>query len=282
MTRVSESYRRIRNTLRFLLANLSDFNSKINMVDANDLIEIDKYALIMLKNLQTKIVDEIYPSYQFHLLVQELVGFCSESLGGFYLDILKDRLYTSKVDGFARRSAQSVLYHIANALLLMLSPILCFTADEAWECLHNNSEDSTLYHTNYIIPDVLSEDTILTKWDMVYKSRELVFKELESSRIAGVIGSSLQANLVINASNDLYQVLHSFGEDLKFVYMVSGVILHNSNTDTTKIVVTQSKAVKCERCWHYADNVGSNPEHSTICSRCVDNLFGSGECRNLA
>lgn len=282
MKRVSESYRRIRNTLRFLLANLSDFDPKINMVDANDLVEIDKYALIMLKNLQVKIVDEIYPNYQFHLLVQELVGFCSENLGGFYLDILKDRLYTSKVDGFARRSAQSVLYHIINALLLMLSPILCFTADEAWECLYNDIEDSTLYHTNYIIPEILSKDKILARWDIVYKSRELIFKELESKRVSGVIGSSLQAHLVINASSDLYNVLHVFGGDLKFVYMTSEVSLYNSNTDTTTISVTQSEDRKCERCWHYSDTVGSNEEHSTICSRCVDNLFGSGEHRILA
>ena len=293
--RVSESYRRIRNTLRFLLANLSDFDYKQDMIAPSDLIEVDKYALITLKNLQQKIVDVVYPNYQFHVVVQELVGFCSEYLGGFYLDMLKDRLYTGRTNGFARRSAQSVLYHIANSLLLMLSPILCFTADEAWECLHNDTHDSTLYHTNYVIPEIYLAssstqslegatyvEAIWQKWNKIYAFREVVLKELENNRAAGVIGSSLQAELIINANSELYLILSSLGNDLKFAYMVSKVVLRQSSSANTTVEVIASIAPKCERCWHYSDSVGENTEHATICDRCIENLVGSGESREFA
>ncbi len=281
MKRVSESYRRIRNTLRFLLANLVDFDIKKDAVELDNLVEVDKYALIMLEKLHQRVVNEIYPSYQFHLLTQELVAFCSENLGGFYLDMLKDRLYTSKVDGHARRSAQTTLYHIANSLILMLSPILCFTADEAWEFLRNDKSDSTLYHTFYVIPQIKDKVEISACWDRIYQFREVVLKELENKRADGIIGSSLQAEIKIKATEDLFSVLNYLSNDLKFAYMVSKVELQQGSENLVEVMV--SNAVKCERCWHYSETVGKNNEHMTICERCVANLTThGGEKRTFA
>lgn len=282
MKHIADSYRRIRNTLRFLLANLVDFDSKLDMVAIDDLVEIDKYALIRLQEVQQRVVEDLYPNYQFHLIVQDLVNFCSEDLGGFYLDVLKDRLYTVKAAAHARRSAQTVIYHLACALSLMLSPILCFTADEVWEELHHDSSDSTLYHTFYTLPEVDKENkkSILQRWGMISEFRTMILKELENYRSKGEIGSSLQANLVINATKELFDVLASLGGDLKFVYMVSEVKLNLA--DEISIVVNPSQAVKCERCWHYSDTVGADKEHSTICSRCVTNVRDRGEIRKFA
>lgn len=280
LKRVSESYRRIRNTLRFLLANLNDFNIANDAVAVNEMVEIDRYALAYMSKLQGKIVNELYPSYQFHLLVQELVGYCSEELGGFYLDVLKDRLYTSKANGHARRSAQTALYHITKALLGMLSPILAFTADEAWEVLVHDADDSTLYHTHYELPEVANNIELLAKWANVQDFRKVVLKELEEKRTSGLIGASLQAELVIYADNELYPVLFAIGDDLKFAYMVSKITLVNS--DMNRVEVIASDSVKCERCWHYSSDIGHNADHPTICGRCADNLVGDGEIRKNA
>ncbi|HLX53567.1 MAG TPA: class I tRNA ligase family protein, partial [Aquella sp.] len=278
--RITDSYRRLRNTIRFLLANLSDFNFERDAVALSDMIEIDKYAIVYLSGLQDKIVNDLYPDYQFHLIVQELVTYCSEELGGFYLDVLKDRLYTSRVDGLARRSCQTALYHISRTLLLMLSPILAFTSDEAWEILVNDAQDSTLYHLHHKIPSVKLGESYLVKWAQIRDFRSQVLKELETKRISGIIGSSLQANLLINADANLYPGLLSLGEDLKFAYMVSTVTLKLAKENSVEVSV--SDAAKCERCWHYLDSVGKNHEYPTICSRCVENVVGNGEVRTFA
>lgn len=280
IARVSDAYRRIRNTLRFLLANLVDFNLETDGVAIDKLVEVDKYALIMLKQLQDKIVKQTYPTYKFHLTIQELVRFCSEDLSGFYLDMLKDRLYTAAKTGHARRSAQTALHHIVTSLILMLAPVLCFTAEEAWEALYGDSTDSTLYHTYHKIPGVANHQVVNDKWNQVYQFREKVLKELENKRTAGIIGSSLQAELIITAPNDLYAVLSSLGPDLKFAYMVSKVTLHAGENEQIEVIA--SSAAKCERCWHYSDTVGANQEHELICSRCVDNLLSDGEVRTFA
>ncbi len=280
LKRVSESYRRIRNTLRFLLANLNDFDIANDAVAVNEMVEIDRYALAYMSKLQGKIVNELYPSYQFHLLVQELVGYCSEELGGFYLDVLKDRLYTSKANGHARRSAQTALYHITKSLLGMLSPILAFTADEAWEVLVHDADDSTLYHTHYELPESANNIELLAKWANVQDFRKVVLKELEEKRTSGLIGASLQAELVIYADNELYPILLALGDDLKFAYMVSKITLVNG--ETNKVEVIASSSVKCERCWHYSSDIGHNVDHPTICVRCAENIVGNGELRKFA
>ena len=280
LKRVTESYRRIRNTIRFLLSNLTDFNFDRDSLSVDNLLEIDQYALAYLAKLQDKITNQLYPSYQFHLIVQEIVTYCSEELGSFYLDVLKDRLYTSKADGHARRSAQTALWHISKALLLLLSPILAFTSDEAWEVLIKKESDSTLYHLHHNLPLSSHADSLLTKWMAIREFRVLVLKELENKRTAGLIGASLQAELIIKADDGLYPILASLGQDLKFAYMVSKVILEKA--DVTSVEVFVSKEVKCERCWHYSDTVGSNDEHQTICSRCHENIAGNGEKRTVA
>ncbi|MDD3265784.1 MAG: isoleucine--tRNA ligase [Burkholderiales bacterium] len=280
MKRMSESYRRVRNTLRFLLANLNDFDINKDAIAIDDMIEIDRYAIAYATKLQSKIVDELYPIYQFHLIVQELVGYCSEELGGFYLDMLKDRLYTSKADGHARRSAQTALYHITKALLGMLSPILAFTADEAWEVLVGNENDSTLFHIQHKLPMINKSGELLDKWFKLQDFRSIVLKELEAKRAEGLIGASLQAELNISADDELYPLLSSIDSDLKFAYMVSKINLTKANSNAVTVKV--SEAVKCERCWHYSNDVGNDATHPTICGRCVDNVSGNGEIRKFA
>ena len=283
MKRITDSYRRIRNTLRFLLANLNDFDAAKDSIALNEMVEVDRYALAYAAQLQDKITNQttgLYSSYQFHLIVQELVTYCSEELGGFYLDVLKDRLYTSKADGHARRSAQTALYHITRALLGMLSPILAFTSDEAWEVLVNDANDSTLYHVHHQLPILDNASELVAKWSKIQEFRISVLKELENKRTAGLIGASLQAELVINADAELYTLLNSVGTDLKFAYMVSKITLVTA--DVTSVEVLVSEQQKCERCWHYTADVGSNSEHPTICARCVENVVGSGETRHTA
>ena len=279
MKRITDSYRRIRNTVRFLLANLNDFKLERDGVAVTEMLEVDRYALAYLQQLQDKVTTQLYSSYQFHLVVQELVTYCSEELGSFYLDLLKDRLYTAKADGTARRSAQTALHYIARSLLTMLSPILAFTADEAWEVLVEDASDSTLYHTYPQLPAVTEQAQLLMKWTMVQDFRQTVLKELEHKRTAGEIGASLQAELIIHAEDELYQVLDSIGQDLKFAYMVSKVTLHKGAENTVTVVVSQN--AKCERCWHYDENIGTIAEHPTICPRCVENVAGAGEIRQF-
>jgi isoleucyl-tRNA synthetase len=283
MKRITDSYRRIRNTLRFLLANLNDFDAAKDGVALSEMVEVDRYALAYATQLQDKLTNQtsgLYSSYQFHLIVQELVTYCSEELGGFYLDVLKDRLYTSKADGHARRSAQTALYHITRALLGMLSPILAFTSDEAWEVLLNDANDSTLYHVHHQLPQADNASELLAKWSKIQEFRISVLKELENKRTAGLIGASLQAELVINADAELYALLNSVGTDLKFAYMVSKITLVAAAATSVEVLVSEQQ--KCERCWHYTADVGSNSEHPTICARCVENVVGSGEIRHNA
>jgi isoleucyl-tRNA synthetase len=283
MKRITDSYRRIRNTLRFLLANLNDFDAAKDSVALSEMVEVDRYALAYATQLQDKLTNQtsgLYSSYQFHLIVQELVTYCSEELGGFYLDVLKDRLYTSKADGHARRSAQTALYHITRALLGMLSPILAFTSDEAWEVLLDDASDSTLYHVHHQLPQADNASELLAKWSKIQEFRISVLKELENKRTAGLIGASLQAELVINADAELYTLLNSVGADLKFAYMVSKITLVAAAATSAEVLVSDQQ--KCERCWHYTADVGSNSEHPTICARCVENVVGSGEIRHNA
>jgi isoleucyl-tRNA synthetase len=166
LKRVTESYRRLRNTLRFLLANLSDFDPLENAVPFGEMLELDQYALLMARQVQEKVAGELYTRYAFHHAMQEVVNYCSEDLGAFYLDIIKDRLYTTKADSRARRSAQTALYHLSRSLLLMIAPVLCFTADEAWEVLTKSEEESTLYHTWHEFPALTaaSEQALQQKW----------------------------------------------------------------------------------------------------------------------
>jgi isoleucyl-tRNA synthetase len=274
---VTESYRRLRNTIRFLLANLTDFDLARDGVAVDNLLEIDRYALAQTRALQSRLTGDLYPRYAFHHAMQDIVTFCSDDLGAFYLDILKDRLYTTAADSSARRSAQTALWHITRALLLWLQPVLCFTSDEAWAVFSGDAEDSALFHTWHALPEVAGEAELLARWSALRAVRANVNKLIEDQRVANVLGSSLQAEVDIVADAELYPLLASLGDDLKFVLIVSKVTL--SAGEHTAISVRASEAQKCERCWHWRDDVGAHAEHPTLCGRCVSNLFGDGEAR---
>ncbi|MBV8679694.1 MAG: isoleucine--tRNA ligase [Aquitalea sp.] len=282
LKRVTESYRRLRNTLRFLLANLSDFDPLDNAVPFGEMLELDQYALLLARQVQERVVGELYTRYAFHHAMQDVVNYCSEDLGAFYLDIIKDRLYTTKADSHARRSAQTALYHISRSLLLLIAPVLCFTADEAWEVLTKSEEESTLYHTWHEFPALTdaSEQALQQKWDAIRALRAQINKQIEALRSADQLGSSLQAELDIEAEGDLFQQLASLGEDLKFVLIVSAARVREATT--TSITVTPSVYQKCDRCWHYRADVGSHAGHGAVCGRCVDNIDGKGESRTHA
>ncbi|MDO4997290.1 MAG: isoleucine--tRNA ligase [Neisseria sp.] len=280
LKRVTESYRRLRNTLRFLLANLSDFNPIEHAVPQADMVEIDRYALILARQLQDKLAGDYYPRYAFHFAVQDIVHFCSEDLGAFYLDILKDRLYTTKTDSHARRSAQTALYHITRSLVLLMSPILCFTAEEAWELIGGGSEDSVLYHTLHDFPTMpsASEAELLAKWQAIREVRAAVNAAIEPLRADKSVGSSLQAEVAITAPADLVDYLNALGDELRFALLVSKVSVKVGDALAAEVKVSAGE--KCERCWHYTADVGSVAEHATICHRCADNIDGTGETRD--
>jgi len=274
LRRVVESYRRIRNTLRFLLANLDDFDRQSHLLPVTEWLEIDRYALQIAARLQEQVTRD-YDDYAFHLVMQKLQAFCSEDLGGFYLDILKDRLYTAGKNSKARRSAQNALYHITHGLLRLLAPVLSFTADEAWAILTREPGDSVMLRTWYAFPEPGME--LLDRWEKIRAIRAEVQKELETVRAAGRIGSSLQAEVEIHGDGERFEVLNSLGDDLRFV-MITSQAKAVRNADAC-IVVTASSYRKCERCWHYRADVGHDPAYPDICSRCTANLFGTGEPR---
>jgi isoleucyl-tRNA synthetase len=280
LKRVVESYRRLRNTLRFLLANTADFDPRTDLVAPAEWLEIDRYALALTRGL-TGQVREDYARYEFHLVASKLQFFCSEDLGGFYLDILKDRLYTCTAGSHARRCAQSALHYIAHTVLRLMAPILSFTAEEAWAVLHPGADESVFFHTwNEVVPVQPDESALIDKWTRVREVRGLVQKELEALRQAGSIGSSLQAEVTLYAPADDHALLSTLGDDLRFVLITSQARLVPGAE--LSVEVAPSAQAKCERCWHYRSDVGSDADHPTICGRCVDNLFGAGEARSHA
>ena len=281
LKRVTESYRRIRNTLRFLLANVADFNPAKHGMPVEEWLEIDRYALAMAAKLQNEELLKHYEQYEFHYVVQKLQTFCSEDLGGFYLDILKDRLYTAGTDSPARRSAQNALYHITHSLLRLMAPILHFTAEEAWTAFTSKDDDSVLFHTWHEFPTVEEPEPLLAKWEMLREFRARVTKELETVRVSGAIGSSLAAEVEVHvAPGPLLDELKALGDDLRFVLITSQARVVEAAEE--KVVVTASSHQKCERCWHYRDDVGADAGYPTLCGRCVSNLFGVGEPREYA
>ena len=282
LKRVVESYRRIRNTLRFLLANLADFNSDTDIVEEEQWLEIDRYMLAFTREFQDQLIQN-YHRNEFHVVVYKLHYFCSEDLGGFYLDVLKDRLYTATTTGVPRRSAQSALFHITHSLVRLLSPILSFTAEEVWEHLTSKDGDSVLLHTWYKFPSQTDTKLLLQRWTRLRELRSEVQKQLEESRAQGIIRSSLSAVVKIYTSGDDFSLLNSLGDDLRLVLVVSEVdLIQVENSSEKGIFVTPSTHSKCERCWHYRKDVGYKTDHPTICARCVSNLFGPGEERKFA
>ncbi|MED5618707.1 isoleucine--tRNA ligase [Ideonella sp. BN130291] len=275
LARVVDAYRRIRNTLRFLLANTSDFDAKKDAVPLDKLLEIDRYALSRAAQLQAEVLAH-YEVYEFHPVVAKLQVYCSEDLGAFYLDVLKDRLYTTKADSHARRSAQTALWHITNGMLRWMAPFMSFTAEEAWKVF--NGGETIFTETYWQFP--AQDDALLAKWARIREVREVVNKEIETLRAAGSVGSSLQANVALSAAAEDEALLRALGEDLKFVLITSRAEVKTGSE--LQVQVSPSADPKCERCWHYRADVGSDAAHPTICGRCVSNLFGAGEPRTVA
>jgi isoleucyl-tRNA synthetase len=285
LKRVAESYRRIRNTMKFLLANIEDFDASKDLLPVEEWLEIDRYALHLVQKLQTEILAD-YDKYEFHLAVQKFVSFCSEDLGSFYLDILKDRLYTAGETSHARRAAQSALHHITHCMMRLMAPILSFTANEIWQTLKLDAEKSVFEGAWYALPSHgLSEEDVLS-WEDAVNVRQIANKAIELEREKGLIGSSLQADLTIFADGKTYEALSILGDDLRFVFITSKAVVVKRDPDKHPMPlmfnVSPSEHKKCDRCWHYRAEVGSHAEHPSICGRCVSNLFGAGEARKYA
>jgi isoleucyl-tRNA synthetase len=287
LKRVVESYRRVRNTLYFLLGNLSDFDPAHDSVASGELAEIDRYAIALMAQVQRDVLAD-YEKFLFHPAVSRLVSFCSEDLGAFYLDILKDRLYTTGRHSQARRSAQTALWHITEAMTRLLSPFLSFTANEAWQSLHQKEapSDPTVFEQQaHDLPEIAESDALLLKWQAIRDARAEVLKAIEVEREAGRVGSSLGAGVSIAAGTAIAQTLQSLGDSLKFVMITSEASLHaDPGLAPMAVAATVSPLshAKCNRCWHLRPDVGTDRAHPGLCGRCVSNLFGKGETRAIA
>ncbi|MBA4741936.1 MAG: isoleucine--tRNA ligase [Azoarcus sp.] len=282
LDRVVETYRRLRNTLRFLLANTSDFDFAADGVAPDQLLDIDRYALAHLAGLQQQITAD-YERYEFHRIVQALQHYASEDLGAFYLDVLKDRLYTTQPDSLARRSAQTALWHITQAVTRLMAPILSFTAEEIQALIGSGADDSVMLHTWHDIPTIDDAQALTARWTLIREARAEAQKVLEDLRGAGDIGASLQANVRIRAAGERFEALAGLGDDLRFVMITSGVELVRVASEAEQGVEARaSEHAKCERCWHYRADVGAHADHPQLCGRCHGNLYGQPEVRRHA
>lgn len=279
LKRVVESYRRIRNTLRFLLANTSDFRFAEHAVAVEDMLELDRWAVAYTNRFQ-KQVREQYAQYSFHNVVTMLQTFASTDLGSFYLDVLKDRLYTCGAESKSRRSAQTALYYITQTFIKLMAPVLSFTAEEAFAVFSPNESETVFTEVFEDLPASADEEALLAKWEKIREVRAEVQKAIENERAKGDVGSSLQAVGTLVCPKDLYEVLSTLGDELRFVMIMSSIELVEG--DEVRVEIRPSQHAKCARCWHYVESVGENAEHPTICGRCASNLFGAGEKRLFA
>jgi isoleucyl-tRNA synthetase len=283
LKRVVESYRRIRNTLRFLLANTSDFDVASHAVPVERMLEIDRYALAMTAQFQAEVLAS-YDRFEFHPAVSRLQTFCSEDLGAFYLDILKDRLYTTAENSAARRSAQTALWHITSSVLRLMAPFLSFTAEEAYS-IFSPGRTTIFAEVYHELPGVPGHEALLAKWARIRELRAAVQPRLEENRASGALGSSLQADVSLMASGVDHEMLQTLGDELKFVLITSSATLTKSpaaEPGPMSVTVNVSPHRKCDRCWHWRADVGADSAHPTLCGRCVTNLFGAGEVRRVA
>ena len=289
----SDAYRRVRNTVRFLLANINGFDPDKDAVPFDKMLELDKWAVSCAAKTQKTIL-KAYEDYDFHAVVQTLMNFCSIQMGSFYLDIIKDRQYTAKADGLARRSCQSALYLIVEALLRWMAPILSFTAQEAWETMPGSREEFVFTAKWFEGLSELDENSRFNSayWDRILAFRGEANRAVETARNAGVIGGSLEAELSIFARDELKADLELLQDELKFLLITSKADLVDGDAPADAFVseslkcaftVKKSQAHKCERCWHYEDDVDSDHDHPGLCHRCVENIeTEGGEERHFA
>lgn len=294
LNRMSDSYRRIRNTMRFLLSNLNGFDPDVHLIPTKDLLALDQWVIDRALSLQNDIRDA-FDNYQFHTVYQRLHNFCTTELGGFYLDVVKDRQYTTQADSHARRSAQTAMYHIAEAMTRWIAPVLSFTAEEIWHKLPGPHSDTIFTETYYEGLQELPSNALLSAsdWDNIVAIRIEVSRALEALRVDRKIGSSLDAEVVLYADAAMLELLGRLKDELRFVMITSYARvepLESKTVDAGKadldtgelwIVATASTRTKCVRCWHHREDVGVSDSHPELCGRCVENVDGSGEPRDF-
>jgi isoleucyl-tRNA synthetase len=288
LNRTADAYRRIRNTARFLLSNLNGFTPADNLVAVDDMLALDQWVLGRAAELQTEI-EAAYHSYNFHAVYQKITHFCSQDLGGFYLDIIKDRQYTCGADSLPRRSAQTAMYHLIETMTRWMAPILSYTADELWEHIPGNRAESVQLDVWYDIPQAKATSMTADYWAQIMAVKQAVNKSLELQRNEGVIGGSLSAEITLYAAPELYAQLLQLGDELRFVLLTSKASLvasENGGAETElaglRLDIHATEHVKCERCWHHREDVGVVAAEPELCGRCVDNVSGAGEVRKFA
>ena len=301
LKRTADAYRRIRNTARFLLANLGKvgeagaFAPADNMVAADKLLPLDAWAVARAAELQREL-QSAYDEYDFHVIYQKLLKFCSIDMGSFYLDVIKDRQYTTQADSLARRSAQTAIYHVLEAMSRWMAPILSFTAEEIWQNMPGERGGSVFLESWYSFPAQELGEMGLGYWSEVMEVRDAVNRELEQLRNAGEIGANLQAEVTLICGSEIHDKLARLGDELRFVLITSTADIQLAAQESPAeaahyklesgneiwVVVAASSHQKCTRCWHYREDVGSHADHPELCGRCVENVAGNGETRNFA
>ena len=302
LDRMSDAYRRIRNTARYLLSAINDFDPELHTVAPEDMLELDRWAIDCALRTQATI-DEAYDAYQFHTVYQTINHFCSVDMSSFYLDIIKDRQYTMASDSHGRRSAQTAMYMITDALVRWIAPVLSFTADEIWQHLREHSAQDKANRAQSVFTQLYSESLIALgddaaisgdDWQTITHIRDAVSKSLETLRSAGDIGGALEASVTIYASAEIATVLQKLGDELRFVLITSTASvspLDSKPTDADLLTVnghsfaiqsSKASGEKCVRCWHLRDDVGTNEQYPEVCDRCISNVHGQGEQRAIA
>ena len=290
--RIAEAYRRIRNTIRYLLSNLFDFQPKQDLLHLQSLLPLDKFAVQMATKLQQEILSA-YDTYQFHIVYQKIHHFCTIEMGSFYLDVIKDRQYTCQQSSLARRSCQTAMYHITEYMVRWLAPILSFTAEEIWQCMPGDRQ-SSVFLTNWYDGGSMEDATDFTEafWRTIMQLRDEVNRSAEVVRKQGLLGSTLEANITLYAQSEYYDKLTLLQDELRFVLIASSATVKpwsekpqdcpESLIAGFAVDVKASEATKCIRCWHRRSDVGTDKRHPEICSRCIQNVSGNGEIRQIA
>lgn len=291
LKRAGESYRRIRNTARYFLSNIDGFDPQQHAVEHCELLALDRWAIDCAAQLQDEIMAD-YENFQFHQIYQKLHNFCVRDMGGFYLDIIKDRIYTCAEDSLPRRSAQTALYHIAEAFVRWIAPILSFTAHEIWGFMPGD-RSSSVFVAHWYPLQRLGDNEVISKddWAVILQAKEAINKVIEEQRNQGNVKGSLEADIKVFANAELMESLAKLGDELRFVTITSkatlssltdGADAEQSSMEGLKVSLQRSVANKCVRCWHFIDDVGSDEQHPEVCGRCITNISGAGEARYYA
>jgi isoleucyl-tRNA synthetase len=296
LKRMADAYRRIRNTSRYLLANLDGFDPQAHLLPTDKLLSLDRWAVARAAQLQEEL-KSAYDRYEFHQVYQKVHNFCTVDMGSFYLDVIKDRIYTMRTDSIARRSAQTALYHVIEAMVRWFAPVLSFTAEEIWSYIPGERNASVFTSEWYQFPELEKDQhgMDLAYWKAVMEVRDVVNKELERLRTAGEIGANLQAEVELYCGREIFDLLKRLEDELRFVFITSSATLYLagdppaeaqhfklSTNDEVWVAVSASGHGKCVRCWHYREDVGSHKEHPELCGRCIENVDGQGETRTFA